>query len=116
MAEPHVSAVLLAAGHSARMTASSNGAEPEPPPLRKPFLTLGGRTVLEVACAAFEGTTLVNEIVLVCLEQDLEAARGLAAGFAKVRACVAGGAERTDSVRSGVAATSDATRVIWITT
>jgi 2-C-methyl-D-erythritol 4-phosphate cytidylyltransferase len=92
------SAVLVAAGRSARMGAGSE---------RKPFLLLEGRTVLEHACAAFDEAPNVVEIVLVACEEDLERARRLVAASPaarKVRAVVAGGELRPDSVAAGVAA------------
>ena len=92
------SAVLVAAGRSTRMGAG---------PARKPFLEIGGRTLLELACEAFDRAADVAEIVVVGREEDLDALRRLAAGCAagkKVRRVVAGGEERSDSVRAGVRA------------
>lgn len=100
---PRASAVLVAAGRSTRM---GSGA---PPAVRKPFIELGGRTVLEVTCAAFERATTIGSIVVVGHADDLDRLRALVAASAggacaKVRAVVPGGAERTDSVRLGVEA------------
>ena len=104
------SAVLVAAGRSSRM---GEGSE------RKPFLVLEGKTVLEHACAAFDAAPNVVEIVLVACEEDLERVRSLvissrptsapssppsSPSFRKVRAVVAGGELRPDSVAAGVAA------------
>ena len=50
------SAVIVAAGTASRMGAMSE---------RKPFLLLDGRTVLEIACAAFDAARSVTEIVIV---------------------------------------------------
>jgi len=89
---------------------------------RKPFLVLEGKTVLEHACAAFDAAPNVVEIVIVACEEDLERVRRLVASsrpsspsssaspprsstsLRKVRAVVAGGALRPDSVAAGVAA------------
>ena len=74
---------------------------------RKPFLVLEGRTVLEHAAAAFAGLACVREIVLVAHTEDLGRLRQLVASspvLKKVRTLVAGGAERSDSVRAGVEA------------
>lgn len=76
---------------------------------RKPLLALEGRTLLEHACAAFDAVEGVREIVVVAHAGDLERVWQLAKAspvLAKVRAVVAGGAQRTDSVRAGVAAAS----------
>ena len=93
-------AVIVAAGSSVRM----GGA-------RKPFLELGGRTVLERSCAAFQRASGVRELVIVAREEDLERVREL--GLA-VAAVVPGGSERADSVRLGVAAVSRAVDVICV--
>jgi 2-C-methyl-D-erythritol 4-phosphate cytidylyltransferase len=96
---PRTSALIVAAGSSTRM---GGGAA-----VRKPFLALGGRTVIEHACAAFDRVPAVREIVLVGHPDDLERLRALSAASSamrKVRALVPGGALRTDSVRAGVRA------------
>ncbi|MCC7013932.1 MAG: 2-C-methyl-D-erythritol 4-phosphate cytidylyltransferase [Planctomycetes bacterium] len=100
-------AVLVAAGNSTRM----GGA------LRKPHLVLAGRSILEHTCAAFAAVPAVRELVLVVHEGDLERVTALAAGggaFAKVRAIVAGGRERTDSVRVGVEAVGPTAEVVLV--
>lgn len=101
------SAVLLAAGNSRRMGGET----------RKPFLELGGRWVLDLACEAFDRAASVDEIVLVCQEDDMEAielARESVASMRKVTAVVAGGEERIDSVRKGVAQVAKSAEVIAI--
>jgi 2-C-methyl-D-erythritol 4-phosphate cytidylyltransferase len=93
-------AVLVAAGSSTRM----GGA---PGSVRKPFIVLAGLTLLERACAAFDRSTAVREIVIVGHAEDLERLgrmRTTCAALKKVRAVVAGGELRTDSVRAGVQA------------
>jgi 2-C-methyl-D-erythritol 4-phosphate cytidylyltransferase len=106
--EPFVAAILLAAGRSSRMGAGLP---------RKPFLALRGRSVLEHACQAFEQSIWVREIVLVAHEDDLLRmaelrARGVLG--AKLAAIVAGGPERTDSVRAGVHALASRAEVVLI--
>jgi 2-C-methyl-D-erythritol 4-phosphate cytidylyltransferase len=74
---------------------------------RKPFLEVGGRTVLEIVCSAFDRAPSVGEIVIVGCEEDLERIGRLASDSAcmrKVSQVVAGGEERSDSVREGVRA------------
>jgi 2-C-methyl-D-erythritol 4-phosphate cytidylyltransferase len=74
---------------------------------RKPFLVLEGKSVLEHACAAFDAAPNVVEIVLVACEEDLDRVRRLvptSPSMRKVRAVVAGGELRPDSVAAGVAA------------
>ncbi len=101
---PRTSALIVAAGRSTRMGSEA--------PDRKPFLRLGGRTVIEHACSAFDAVDAVNEIVLVGHADDLVRLRELAAtstSMRKVRVIVPGGELRTDSVRAGLdACASDA--------
>ena len=83
---------------------------------RKPFLAVAGKTVLEHTCLAFDAVAAVDELVLVGRADDLgrlEELRGRP-GLAKVRAIVAGGATRTDSVRLGVAATAPEAELIAV--
>jgi 2-C-methyl-D-erythritol 4-phosphate cytidylyltransferase len=106
---PHAAAVVVAAGSSSRMGLGQGE--------RKPFLQLAGRTVLEHACAALVGARGVRELVIVAREEDLsriEAMAGETAAFANLRAVVPGGAARTDSVRAGVAATSEACELVAV--
>ncbi|MEE8468700.1 MAG: 2-C-methyl-D-erythritol 4-phosphate cytidylyltransferase [Planctomycetota bacterium] len=103
-----VSAILLAAGRSLRMGADRP---------RKPLLELAGRTVLELCVAAFAATECVRELVVVVHADDRTRVQDLLAGtpFASlVRAVIAGGEERTDSVRLGVAEISAETAVILV--
>lgn len=100
--------MLVAAGRSTRMSLGAS---------RKPFLEIEGRTVLEIACEAFDRAPNVLEIVVVGFQDDLDRIRGLAAesrSMKKVRRVVAGGAERSDSVRAGVAACSGDTALVAI--
>ena len=77
------------------------------PDARKPWLELAGRPVLEHAAAAVAAPTEVVELVVVAHADDVERVRAFASGrpaFAKLAAVVAGGAERSDSVRIGARA------------
>lgn len=71
----------------------------------KLFAPIAGKAILARAIAAFEESTLVDEIVVVVSEENLERARELVRdeGFAKASVC-AGGARRQDSVRCGLEA------------
>jgi 2-C-methyl-D-erythritol 4-phosphate cytidylyltransferase len=107
----HASAIVVAAGSSARMHRSG------PPGARKPLLRLGDRTVLEHACAALAAPAAVRELVLVVHPGDLEAVRALVRAspdLAKVRAVVEGGERRGDSVRAGVLAASPEADVLAV--
>lgn len=101
-------AILLAAGRSERMAVrASEGAEA----IRKPFLTIEGRTVLEHTCEAFRRAERVRDVVLVVHPSDLARVQALAStspALSKVTRVVTGGELRTDSVRAGVEAASSA--------
>ena len=97
-------AVLVAAGSSRRM-AGAGGA-------KKPLVDLGGRTVLERACARFAGVPGLVEIVVLAHPDDRDEVERLlarmdanraetGAGAAPAIHVVPGGAERADSVRIG---------------
>jgi 2-C-methyl-D-erythritol 4-phosphate cytidylyltransferase len=81
----------------------------------KPFLPLAGRSVLEHTLAAFAAAAGVEELVLVAAgehhERILQQARALFGGSV---VAVEGGAERTDSVRAGVAALSSRAEVVLV--
>lgn len=102
MTQLHVAAIVLAAGRSTRMGADQ----------RKPYLEIGGQSVLERACAAFSQVEGVKEIVVVASEADVGLAREITGRFGTI--VVVGGDERTDSVRHGVAATSKKAQVILV--
>jgi 2-C-methyl-D-erythritol 4-phosphate cytidylyltransferase/2-C-methyl-D-erythritol 2,4-cyclodiphosphate synthase len=91
-----VGAVIVAAGRGARMGAPTN----------KVFLPLRGEPVLTWTVRAFEQSDAIGAMVLVAHPDEIAAVSGLleAAAFVKVAAIVAGGEERAESVRAGLAA------------
>ncbi|MCY2959342.1 MAG: 2-C-methyl-D-erythritol 4-phosphate cytidylyltransferase [Planctomycetota bacterium] len=106
---PSTSALIVAAGSSTRMGAGAG--------IRKPFLALGGLTVIEHACSAFDRVAAVTEIVVVGHADDLDRLRALAASSSamrKVRALVPGGELRTDSVRAGVRACAPGSELVAV--
>lgn len=102
MTRLHAAAVLLAAGRSSRMGAA----------VRKPFLEVGGMTVLTRCCEAFSAVEEVVEIVVVGAGDDRERLEEMLAPYEAT--VVAGGDERTDSVRHGVAAVSTEAEVVLV--
>jgi len=66
---------------------------------------MAGKPILAHTLSVFEACEAVGEIIIVTGEQDIEAAGELVGrfGFAKVTHIVAGGAQRQDSVRNGLA-------------
>ncbi len=105
---PSTALVLVAAGTATRMGATA---------VRKPFLPLGSRTVIETAAAAFDALDCVREIVIVAHADDLARMRELArssSSLKKLTAVVAGGAARSDSVRLGVAEVGASIEVVCV--
>lgn len=92
---PKVSAVIVAAGSSARMGGQD-----------KLSMKIGTKTVLERSVAAFESNAMISEIVVVTAQHRLDAVKVLCTPFDKVRAVVCGGETRVQSVRAGVEACS----------
>ncbi|MBQ7874560.1 MAG: 2-C-methyl-D-erythritol 4-phosphate cytidylyltransferase [Oscillospiraceae bacterium] len=95
--KPFLSAVIVAAGSSARM-----GGED------KIFLPISGVPVIARSLLAYENCDDVSEIVVVTREASIEKIKALAEEYAikKLSAVVAGGATRAESVRNGVGAVS----------
>jgi len=92
-----VCAVILAAGKGYRMAAGKN----------KQFIDINGRPVLYHTLKAFEQSVAVDEIVLVCAKSEIGYCREKIVEkyvFEKVKSIVSGGAERQDSVLSGLRA------------
>jgi 2-C-methyl-D-erythritol 4-phosphate cytidylyltransferase len=101
-----VSVVMVAAGKGARMGANVD----------KLFLEVAGRPIVEHTWRRLDAAEVVDEIVVVVrdgMQSDFEA-MAAAMGLAKPWRCVAGGAERQDSVGKGLAAVSDACRIVAI--
>jgi 2-C-methyl-D-erythritol 4-phosphate cytidylyltransferase len=88
-----VSVIVPGAGEGRRMGSGGDA---------KPFLTIGGETVVGRTLAALDRSTLVDDIVLVMRAEDLGRARAISSG--KLRVTIAGGATRQESVRLGLEA------------
>jgi 2-C-methyl-D-erythritol 4-phosphate cytidylyltransferase len=87
-------AILVAAGRGERM------GQERP----KAFLDLAGVPLLLRAARAFEAAPSVSRLIAVVPEAELGEAKRLLTGLVKLRAIVAGGARRQDSVLAGLAA------------
>ncbi len=85
-------AILVAAGRGERMGADRP----------KAFLDLGGRPLLVRAAWAFEACPAVDAIVAVVPAERRQEAETILAGIGKLRAVVAGGVRRQDSVLEGL--------------
>jgi 2-C-methyl-D-erythritol 4-phosphate cytidylyltransferase len=85
-----LSAIIVAAGSSERMG------------FDKLFALVSGKPVIAHTIAAFENTKCVDEIILVGRGDSLGELRKIISQPTKVKQIVAGGAERSDSVRAGL--------------
>jgi 2-C-methyl-D-erythritol 4-phosphate cytidylyltransferase len=79
---------------------------------KKPGIALGGRPMLRWTLDVFEATPAVRGVVVVVPPEDVAGWRRQLLGYRKVRAVVAGGAERQESVARGLDAVPAA--VGWI--
>ena len=89
-----VTAIIVAAGKSERMGAGTD----------KAFLNLGPKPVLAWSLLAFERCADVDQVVVVVRKDQIVATKALVRmfGISKVRAVVAGGPKRQDSVMNGL--------------
>jgi 2-C-methyl-D-erythritol 4-phosphate cytidylyltransferase len=85
-------AILVAAGRGVRMGADRP----------KAFLALGGQPMLLLAARVFEAAPSVDAIVAVVPDQEAGPAADVLEGIGKLRAVVAGGPRRQDSVLEGM--------------
>ena len=100
------SAIIVAAGKSERMGAGTD----------KAFLSLGSRPLVAWSLLAFEQCPDIDQMVLVIRKEQQLAARSVAQmfGISKLRAIVAGGVRRQDSVANGLAALDPETRIVAV--
>ena len=99
-------AIVLAAGQGKRMGTR----------IQKQFLDLGGYPVLFYSLNAFEKSQ-VDQVILVTGKQEMEFCRQDLVeryGFSKVKAVVAGGAERYHSVYEGLKQVPDSSAIVLI--
>jgi len=99
-----LSLIIAAAGQGKRLGRGVN----------KVFLPLAGKPILAYSLAAAAASPLVNEIVVVTRPEDIPRCRQVAAGAGggKVRAIVAGGTERQDSIVQALQAVAPAAE--WV--
>jgi len=96
-------AVIVAAGTASRM----NGID-------KVMADLGGEPMIVRTVRAFQNCDAIREIVIVTREDLIARIMDLCVGFDKVQAVVAGGADRTDSVKNGLNALSGRVKLVAV--
>lgn len=101
-----ISAVIPAAGRGKRFGRGSN----------KVFTQAVGKPLLAYTLDAFERCGLVDDIVLVVAEHEIADAREIADryGISKLRAVVAGGGHRQESVERGLLALDTSTNIVAV--
>ena len=96
-------AVIVAAGTASRMGG-----------IDKVMADLGGEPMIVRTARAFQSCDAIREIVIVTREDLILRITELCGGFSKVRAVVAGGKDRPESVRNGLSALSSKVRLAAI--
>lgn len=94
-----VSAIIVAAGNSTRMHSSKS----------KQFISLLNKPAIYYTFKAFESAECINEVVVVCREQDKAELEMIVKNnkFNKVKAFCNGGETRGESVKNGIAITNE---------
>jgi len=98
----YVSAIIVAGGGGTRFGG----------PVRKQFLELGGKPVIERTIERFQRCGVINEVILVLPAEDMEQARGHYRSFDKIARIAAGGRTRQESVYNGLLAANPAADVV----
>ena len=96
-------AVIVAAGNASRMGG-----------IDKVMAELGGEPMIVRTVRAFENCDAVGEIIIVTRSDLVKKITDLCAGFTKVTAVVAGGADRPESVRNGISALSKKVKLVAV--
>ena len=101
-----VSAIIVAAGSSTRMGKT----------ISKQLIKLNGTEVIVHTLKAFQHSESIDEIIVVCKEQDMDIIKFLAEqnSITKVTGFTCGGATRQESVKNGVAFVNSSTEYIAI--
>lgn len=89
----YVTAIIVAAGKGTRM-----GSE-----IPKQYMTIAGKTILDLTIYKFEKNKFVDEIILVVNEEELDYVKiNIACDYKKIKWVLQGGKTRTESVYEGI--------------
>lgn len=105
---PYTSAILLAGGKGSRMEDGDGRT--------KQLKTVCGKPVIIHTLSAFEKCKYIDEIILVCRKEEIDAIKELVSDYAikKVARIVEGGSERSESALLGLEAVSKKCRYVAI--
>lgn len=87
-----VSSVIVAAGNSTRMKSKKS----------KTLIDINGKPALSYTLDAFEKSSVIDEIILVCRSEDIDEMTDVASSYPKVKAITEGGNTRLLSVLNGI--------------
>lgn len=87
-----VSSVIVAAGNSTRMKSKKS----------KTLIDINGKPALSYTLDAFENSSIIDEIILVCRNEDLDEMTAIASYYSKVKVITEGGNTRLLSVLNGI--------------
>ena len=99
----HCGAVIVAAGNASRMGG-----------IDKVMADLSGEPMIVRTVRTFQNCDAVKEIVIVTRSDLVKRITDLCAGFTKVTAVVAGGADRPESVRNGIRVLSKKVKLVAV--
>ncbi len=94
---PHVAAIILAAGSGKRMESDTT----------KQRMTVLGKSVLFRTVSAFSSCKIISSIVVVVREDEVAWATDELSAFSKIKAIIPGGKTRAESARAGFSAISE---------
>ena len=99
-------AIIVAAGSGTRFDSASP----------KQFLDLAGKPVILHSLQAFQDSSVIDEIIVVVGNEHIDTLNSIIAGasISKLRAVVAGGASRSESVKNGFDAVDPATVIVCV--
>ena len=104
MQNPHVTAIILAAGMGSRMGSETT----------KQRMCIHGESVLYRSVKAFNDSEKIASIIVVCREDEIDWARAETADFDKIFAIVIGGKTRAESAIKGFFAIPDECELVAI--
>ncbi len=104
MHKPFVSVIIAAAGNSTRMRTD----------VSKQLIEIAGKAVIEYSLIAFSKSDLVKEIIITAKPDEIETIFSYKKTYPKIKAVVAGGKVRQESVANALKLLSDESEIVAI--